>query len=292
MVNVVLSAIALATAASFIGAQVNDGAAAGAKTADSAAELRFKGKTQPSKLHQYSLRVADVVREVKVMPGDHVTKGQVLIQEDDREEQLNYLILKAEADSDVAVRYAKTTWENRKVDYARTLELFNNGLVASKSEFDKAKLDMDQAALEIEKATHEREQNQRKADREKQTLERMKIVSEFDGVVKEILVKEGEVVDPQKPAIVVVKNDPLWVEVFIPSATSLTLQKDQYLDVTYEGDQKAQRAKIIFLDPVVDSTSNKQFVRLEMPNPTGKPSGLWVWVQQLPAGKVAEAGRK
>lgn len=290
MITVVLSAMALVTAASVISAQVKDGAPAGAKAAQPA-ELGIKAHTLPSKLHSYSLRVADVVWEVKVKPGDRVTKGQVLIQEDDREEQLNYLILKAEAESDVAVRYATTTWENRKVDYARTKKLFDAGQVASLSELDKAKLDMDQAALEIEKATHEKNQNQRKADREKQTLERMKVVSFFDGEVVEIHVKEGEVVDPQKPAITVVKNDPLWIDVSIPTAISLTLRKDQELDVTYDGDTKVQKAKILSLNPVVDSTVNEQIVHLELPNPTNSPAGRWVWVQ-MPTGKVAAVDRK
>ena len=44
-------------------------------------------------------------------------------------------------------------------------------------------------------------------------------------------VLKGEVVDPQRPAMVLVKNDPLWVHVHLPSAQSSQLKIGQDLGV-------------------------------------------------------------
>src|SRR5262249_5980385 len=149
---------------------------------------------------------------------------------------------------------------------------------ASQQELDRARLEMELAKLDIDKAEHEHQQNIYKAEREDQTIKLMRIISEFDGTVQEIKVKAGEVIDPQRPAIFVVSNTELWVEVYVPTSISLSLKQGQELDVVYEGEKQTQKAKIFLLDPIVDATSDTQRIRLSMENTAQKPSGLRVEV--------------
>jgi hypothetical protein len=94
--------------------------------------------------------------------------------------------------------------------------------------------------------------------------------------VQKIEVEEGEVIDPQRPAITIVRNDPLWVEARVPTRRALGLKLGQQLDVLYKNEPGARKAEIIYFDPVALAGSNFQIVRLAMPNPDNRPSGMLV----------------
>ena len=256
------------------------------------------GITRPSERRQLSLKVMDVIWDVKVKPGDAVKVGQVLLTEDTREEEINLKIITIEAEAEAPVRAAevsvaaaKVTLANKEVEFKRVEDMFSKK-VATPTEYDKAKLDVDLARLDIEKATCDLkakkvENDQRKEQQKRQavTIDRMQITCPIDGIVEDVLLKKGEVVDPQKPVIIVVKNDPLWVEVYLPTTLSLKLKVGQELTVKYDLEDKALSAKVIYLSPVADPGAGVQLVRLELPNPEGKPAGLQVTVN--PPGAAA-----
>jgi RND family efflux transporter MFP subunit len=258
----------------------------------------FQGITRPSERRQLSLKVMDVVWDVLVKPGDAVRTGQLLVIEDRREEELNYRIIKIEAESEarikggeVAVKAAEVTLENKQVELQRVQQMYGNG-VATVTELDRARLDVEISKLEIEKARWdleqarvERAQRIAQAERQLVTLDRMQVTSPIDGLVEDVLVRKGEVVDPQKPVIIVVKNDPLWVEVYLPTGVSLGLQVGQTVTVRYAFDPRTREARVIYLNPVADAAAGVQLVRLELANPEGLPSGLPV--QVLPPAVVA-----
>jgi RND family efflux transporter MFP subunit len=261
----------------------------------------FPGITVPSQRGQLSLKIPDVIRIVHVKPGDVVKKGQLLLSEDTREEEVNLKIIKAEADSDVtlkaadvAIKAAEATKRNREVELKRQ-ELMFAQKVAGQADLDKAKLDVEISGLEIEKAKldfekAQIEQAQRKFQAERQAflIERMQIKSPFDGEVVEVLVKEGEVLDPQKPAIVVVKLDTLWVEVHLPVEITANLKNGQELEVLYGGAAKPVKATVFYLSPEADAGANTQLTRLELPNPENRRAGMNVQVLVPQAAGVAK----
>jgi RND family efflux transporter MFP subunit len=266
-------------------------AGSAARAAEPRPSGQYPGITVPSFRGQLSLKIPDVIRTVHVKPGDVVKKGQLLLSEDTREEEINLKIIKAEADSevtlkaaDVAIKAALATKRNREVELERVQKMFDNK-VAGISELEKAKLEVeiggleiDKAKLDLEKAQIEQAQRKFQADRQAVLIERMQITSPFDGEVEEILVKEGEVLDPQKPAIVVVKLDVLWVETSLPVEVTANLKHGQELDVTYGPGLKPTKAKVFYMNPVADAGANEQLVRLELPNPENRRAGMNVTV--------------
>jgi multidrug resistance efflux pump len=110
----------------------------------------------------------------------------------------------------------------------------------------------------------------------------MTLNSPIDGIVETIDVSVGEVTDPQKPVMTVVKNDPLWVEFFLPTAQSSKLKVGQQLEVRYADQPQWAPAKVIYKAPVADVASNTQKMRLEVANSNGTDAGLQV-VVRLPA---------
>jgi hypothetical protein len=92
----------------------------------------------------------------------------------------------------------------------------------------------------------------------------------------------GEMLDPAKPPVIsIVENNPLVVELNLPTAMSQLLKPGQELQVSY--DQKTWRnAKVNYLAPMADSSAFMQAVHLNLENPEGKSSGLKIFVQLPP----------
>lgn len=275
---VLLPALGLALAATPAFAQPTSG------------ELKVEGKTVPSASRDLALRVMDVVAKVFVKPGDAVKAGDPLIVEDTREEEVNLEVLKLEADiiGDLIIKAAQVTLQNKEVDLKRVTQFVNEG-GGAKSELEKATLEVELAGLDLKKATQDREKKLLEVKLQEQRIARMQINSPIDGFVQKIEVEEGEVIDPQRPAITIVRNDPLWVEARVPTRRALGLKLGQQLDVVYKGEPGARKAEIIYFDPVAIAGVNFQIVRLAMPNADNRPSGMMVDVI-IPAEAGAPGG--
>lgn len=255
----------------------------------------YDGNTVPSDRRQLALKMSDVVAEVNVKPGDVVKGGDVLLVLDDREERLNFQIIKLEAESDVAVKAAETTRDYKKVELARVQEMHRRQ-VATQQELDKARLDAELAELEIRKAQIEHGQRQLQLRRQDVLLDRMRIICPPDierAVVQEVSVRRGELLElgGGKAAVTIVKNDPLWVQVWLPIRVALALKQQEeetrrrpQLKVIYPDTQESRLGTVIYYDPVADAASGTQRIRLEMPNPENRPSGLPVKVEVPVAG--------
>lgn len=246
------------------------------------------GYTQPSMRRTFSFEGPGVVAEVMVVEGDIVKAGQPLMRQESRMDEAELEVRKIDAESVVEIEAAQKEFDLRKLQYERKKEGAADGVSGySQQEVEEAKITMELALLKIQEATQKKTQAQAVLKRQQTKVDLMKLTSQIDGVVEKISVDSGEMADPQKPegAISVVKNDPLWVEIPLLETWQVAkLKVGQELDVRYTIDpaDQWQKAKIIFISPVADSRSASQAVRLELPNPNKRYSGLEMQVK-LPA---------
>jgi len=252
------------------------------------------GHTKPCEKADMSLgsRSSDVVLDVKVKRGDVVKPGQVLAVEDAREEEAELKTTELMANSEVAVRAAGTTRDQKKLEVGRMTGKEN---VFNGYEVEKAKLELDLAELDIEKALLEQARYKSQAEQLRTQIARKQLISRIGGVVREINIEKGAVVDPQKPAIVVINNSPLWVEVNVPIELSLKLielqQANKKLEfgVMLPGAKDPTPARVIFVDPEADPAGDSQRWVLEFPNTQQVPSGIRLPVIPPQLDKVADA---
>jgi multidrug resistance efflux pump len=123
------------------------------------------------------------------------------------------------------------------------------------------------------------------AQSEQAKIDTMRIVAPFDGTVLKIISHAGETSDPHSPdgAIQVVKNDPLYVEVGeLTTKQAAVLKIGQTLRVRYPDETTAHEATVIYRAPQADARSDTQAVRLSMPNPENRDSGMHVIVELPP----------
>ncbi|MDB5305102.1 MAG: MacA [Phycisphaerales bacterium] len=241
----------------------------------------FVGITYPSESRGLNFNIPGVVSKVLVKEGDHVKAGDLIAQEDDSVDAAELLAKRAEAVAEkLQVDAARADWENKKVEAARNEAMFAKRVVG-KSELEKARLDVVIGEIRIRLAAKQTEQKELEAKTQEAKTVQRKLYSTIDGIVQKINVHEGELAtnDPKTPCITVVLNEPLYVEVELPTPTAKNLQLKQKIAVRYTDEQAWQSAEIVYFDPVANSGADTQHVRLQLANADHKRSGYHMEVK-------------
>jgi RND family efflux transporter MFP subunit len=269
--------------------RVEDGAPAPVVNTD---ERSF---TKPSDERAFNFSAPGLVMKVNVKDGEAVKAGQVLAEQDVSIETANKATYEIEANSAVEEEYARADAELKKVELARKDELFKKKN-ATFLEVEEARLNVKRAEASVKLATQKRETARAQAAVEQAKIDLKRIISPIDGVVQKLDTHAGEIAasggsEREKPAVRVVRNDPLWIDVNFPANQAQKLKPGQKLQVRYETEQdKWNTAEVLFLNPMVRTGSQTRIVRLVMPNPEDRPAGLEVYVK-LPDA-IAAAGRE
>jgi len=239
--------------------------------------------TKPSSDVTLAFVRAGIIGEITVKEGESVEKGQMLVRLDDVPERLQLEQLKAEADQRVRVRAAEAQLEQRREDVIKLKE-------AEVKQWDiaHAELDAKIAELSLELAIFENEQSGRKADEAAAYLERMRLLSPINGKVEELFLETGEAADSLQKVVRVVQIDPLRIDVPCPRPTAEQLMLGRTAQVRFSNGE-ASPARITHIAAVADSASNTLTVRVEVPNPAGRPAGEHVMVDfELETAKLDE----
>lgn len=259
--------------------------------ATAGAEQIVDAVTAPSQRLELAMPVPGVIREAAVQEGDRVTRGQLLLQQDDAAEQARLRGLKLRADVEIAVRARETDLALKRIIYERKRRLFEQG-GGNESEVQEAETDMKLAEIAVERERHEGAVAAADALAQQERLRQMRLLSPIDGFVEKIENNVGESTDPQRASIVVVQVDPLDVEIKGLSSRQVAgLKVGQVLQVRYSANEPWLDAKVKFIAPVVDARSDTQLVKLTLPNPNGRYAGLKVQVR-IPETVSSAAGNE
>jgi macrolide-specific efflux system membrane fusion protein len=246
-----------------------------------------KAFTKPSEERDLDFGMPGLVIKVNVVDGQPVKKNDILAQQDTSVEEANKKTFEIEATSKVEEEYAKKDVEVKKIKVQR-MEWLRQRNNATELEVKEAKLEVERAIASVELAKQKSAIAAAQAATEQAKINLKQIKSPIDGVVAALDTHVGEVAtsNPQKPAIKVVKNDPLWIDVHFPVGQVAKLKPGQKLQVRYLDEDKWMPAEVLFLQPLVRAGSQTRTVRVVMPNPDEKPAGLEVFVK-LPDAAVA-----
>jgi RND family efflux transporter MFP subunit len=229
------------------------------------------------------------VDRIAVEPGQSVQKGDVLMELDNKEGKALIKIYQARADSGAQIKVAKERANLAQTEYDLIIEreereVYDEGgkrrrkaeLAVAEAELEVAKMQQKEAGLQLEQA-------QARADR-------YLLKAPMNGIVEQLIVNEGEVVEQLKPVLRLVVADPLRIDAAVPTHRTLGLQVDgrAYVQVRQEvlpGFEGYYHARIVHIANVADAASGTRLVRLEMPNPQAMPAGTPVDVLfDKPAG--------
>ena len=234
------------------------------------------------------------IREIKVIEGQQVAKGDLLLQLDDSKVQedlkvaerkleaantkfdaANINVVYAGAAKDVADAELKTNLQANK-DVPRTVPQVRIRELELKC--TETKLAIDKAVSDQKLAKKEAQVAAAEADSAKVIVERHKVVSPIAGEIVDVRFHQGEAVQPTQPVIRVMNLGTLWVQGDVPGG-NFGRAELQGQDVTVNfvipprGEKGSLPGKVTFVKPTTD-TGNTYMVRATVEN--RKVNGAWL----------------
>ena len=252
----------------------------------------LQGITAPSADINLSFVLAGRVADVRVKEGQQVNKDQLLVRLDDGPERIQSQQLKMLSIDRTQILAAEAELAQKKVDL-RKLELAQSKGAASDWEVEHLTLNVRIAELSLKTAILEHEQYRRRYEQSLSQLDRMRIVAPIGGVVERVSVDTGESVGALGPVIRLVRNDPLWIDVPVPSAEAVELTVGQNVWVRVPGADRPEtpNGRVINISAVADAASDTLRVRIEVDNPLNRPAGERVAVSFDPQKDADEVAR-
>jgi len=251
-----------------------------------AAEL--EGISAPSADIMLSFVLDGRVAEILVKEGDIIKKNQLLARLDDQTERIKLTQLKAQAKDTTQVRAAEAELSQKRSDLEKIERAQTKG-AATDWEVQHARLDVRIAELALQTSKFEHKQYQRRYREALSQLKRMQLVSPIAGRVEKASIETGEAAQSLVPVIQVVKIDPLWIDLPVPLEQVRQLTRGNIARVSFPGTNPVEPAegRIIHVSAVADAASDTLRVRVEIPNPDGRPAGERVFIRFMPAKPLA-----
>ena len=229
------------------------------------------------------------VAKVLVKDGDRVKPGDVLVELDDEAERLKLKQLKAIADDELHVKAAIAQLDQQKADLKK-LEWAGKEGAATEWEIEHQRLEVKIGEWSLEKTKFNRDRAQDDYLQAKVQVDRMAMKSPTAGRVEFVYVEAGESVEALGDVVRLVKIDPLWADVPVPLVQVRRLKLGNTLQVLFPGTDGASVAgKIIHVAGVADPAAETLMIRVEVPNPKGRPAGERVRVLVPGVGELAAA---
>ena len=267
----------------------------GAAAAPEGQVYQFKAIARASEDITVSSTMPVRVAKVLVKDGDTVKPGQTLVQLDDEAERVQMEQLKAQAEDETRVEAADAQLAQKKLDLKRILNAKAKN-AATELEVEHARLEVTISDLSLKLAQFEHSQNNRKYKQAEVQVDRLRLrVPTSDNdlpgdtfKVFKVFVSRGESVDRLKEVIRIIKIDPLQIDVPVPEeiVEALKLKVAQRAHVIFPKAKGAPaKGTIIYVADEIDAASGTQTVRVEIPNPGGRPAGKKVSVRFSPAAQ-------
>ena len=215
------------------------------------------------------------VAELLVEPGATVKAGDLLIRLDDAVQQQTVRLSELRAADTSAIDAAQSTLEYREKELAITQDTEQRGGTSGKDLRD-AIYRRDQARIEFNAAKTQAEINRVSVLRDRARLAEMHIVCPIDGVVLDVHKRPGETVDELTTVVTVIRTDPLWLDVHVPTRRAMEIELGRRAEVTWQDVDGVEpmAGRVIYKSPAGDAGARRVLVRVEVPNPAGLPSGL------------------
>jgi macrolide-specific efflux system membrane fusion protein len=235
---------------------------------------------------------AGMLMSLEAKEGMDVRAGTTLGHIDDRQpsmdkkiSQLKHDAAKAQADSDVDIRFAQAAWDAAKAEYEMDQQAIEKikgaisgvDIIKVKLAERKAKAGLDKAKVDRQQLIYESDTKGAEVEAAELSIERRRIKAPFDGVVTNVYRHPGEWVAPGDPVIKVVQLDRLRIEGFLSASeydppeidgrkVSIVVELAHGRKVNFDG-------KIVFVSPLV-SAGGEYVVFAEVNNK--QDNGLWV----------------
>ncbi len=211
---------------------------------------------------------------INVRIGDHVKKGQILAQLDDRESQAAYASHKAHmASAEAQLKEWQAEQLTAEADLRRATAM-RDAKIISEENWEHAKYRVDETIAEVSRFREDAAAAEADLNSANLQLEQSRIVAPLTGVVGRSSVRLAQEVKPGDVLFWVTAEAPLQVLFTVPETAMAAFSTGKPLDLTtadFPGVH--QKGKIVRVSPVVDPASGSVQVigAVVRPSPLLKP---------------------
>jgi len=247
---------------------------------------------EPHSVVEVSTRETGVLEAVLAGRGETIEQGQALARLESGVEEIAVEIARARAGMYSTVESKQAELKYLLDTQARIDELYEKKAIPL-HEKEKAATDVALIRAELKEAKDNYALARLEKQRSEQILERRTIHSLIDGVVVDVLVEPGELVD-DRPIMTIADVDPLNVEVILPDDMYGLVKVGTRAEIQPHINGADKRiSEVVIVDKVIDAASNTFGVRLELPNPDfAIPGGIRCGIEFLTgSGGEAQAVR-
>jgi RND family efflux transporter MFP subunit len=184
-------------------------------------------------------QVSGSLTAIRVRSGDHVTKGEPLVEIDSRQQQATVASLRA------TEQQKKALSDFDKIELGRQQKLFDAG-VTSRDALDQAKQASDNANADYQAAVESRKSQE-------QLLAYYTVRAPFNGVVGDIPVHVGDYVTTTTMLTTVDESGDLEAYVYIPTERASEVKIGLAIDLTDNDGKLLEKTAVDFVSPEVDS---------------------------------------
>lgn len=231
-----------------------------------------KAVTRPSRDAVMGFTVPTQIKEILIRGGQEVTKGQVIVQGDEREDRALLKLQKIRAETDLPVQRARKQMELAETEYKIQQEVRAGG-GSSDQQLERARLSFEVSRIDVSKAQSEQVQEVVQVERLEARVEKFRITAPFDGVIDNILLDVGHSASETDKVIRLVNVDRLWIDVPTPTqdVTTLALKVGDpaWVLIDVAGVPVVREGAVIEAAPTADPGSRTRRVRIEVANPKG-----------------------
>jgi RND family efflux transporter MFP subunit len=226
------------------------------------------------------------VVEIPVKLGDRLRKGDVVARLDAES------IRREVATATAAVKAAQAEVQAARVEesdaVAKLRRLEGLGDAVSEEERETARARVRTAAARVAAARARVSEAVARVGELEQLLATSAVTATFDGVVAQVYVSPGTMVDPGRPIVRVISGDELWVRFAVPEAAAGSVTVNGCVNVAVPSLQMTTPGVIERVAPQIDSASGMLHVEAALSLPDtwkGKlPTGLAAVVTSVPCG--------
>lgn len=207
-----------------------------------AAAKAVAGITQPYLDVTLSAPVQGTVSFAQTREGDVVREGQIILELDNKLEEL-----------EVARR--KAVMERNRTDLEATRALLKKTKSVSREELEKKTMEYEVSVAELGIAQEQ--------------LRRRQIVAPFAGSIMELFLQPGASCESYQPLVRLVDTKQCYFVGYLDAATVAQVKLGQAVKVEVPGTPEPVPATLAFVSPVVDSASGLTKVKALFENPSG-----------------------
>ena len=247
--------------------------------------------TAPMEDRELSFTLPGKVDQVMIKEGDLVKKDQILMKLDAKEQRAVVNRLKLQlVNNDLQIQAARKTLELYELEYKKNEELVEKG-AGSEFELRRSKIQFELSEIELTIAEHTKKDTQLQLDRQEAIYDRYSLRAPIAGRVETVEVSEGETVQDQRRAVLLVVTDPLKIEAAVDIEHALHLKKGDKAWITSQlsGFSDVMEGTVTFTATVADPASETLRVTIKVPNTKGLKAGTSVTVSFDDPSRVASA---